>query len=79
VVRAAGVLLLVELAQGVIGVVQHATHLPALAVGLHMAGAGAVWLATIALADRVWPVDGAADRSPTEAAPVAPVEVSARA
>ena len=38
-----------ELAQGVVGVVQYVTHLPVLAVGLHMAGACAVWLAILAL------------------------------
>jgi cytochrome c oxidase assembly protein subunit 15 len=50
-VRASTVLIGVELAQGAIGFVQYFTHLPALAVGLHMAGACAVWLATLA----VWP------------------------
>jgi cytochrome c oxidase assembly protein subunit 15 len=47
--RAAGTLIGVELAQGAIGFVQYATHLPALLVGLHMAGACAVWLATLAI------------------------------
>ncbi len=47
-VRAA-VLVGVELAQGVIGFVQYFTHLPALLVVLHMAGACAVWLAALAL------------------------------
>jgi len=45
--RAAGVLVAVELAQGLIGVVQYLTRLPVLLVGLHMAGACAVWLATL--------------------------------
>jgi cytochrome c oxidase assembly protein subunit 15 len=48
-VRAAAVLVGVELAQGVIGFVQYFTHVPALLVGLHMAGACAVWLATLAI------------------------------
>jgi len=47
--RAATVLIGIELAQGVIGFVQYATNLPALIVGLHMAGACAVWLATLAV------------------------------
>jgi heme a synthase len=47
--RAAGVLVGVELAQGLIGIVQYLTHVPALLVGLHMAGACAVWLATMAV------------------------------
>jgi heme a synthase len=35
-------------AQGLIGFVQYATHLPEILVGAHMAGACAVWLATLA-------------------------------
>jgi heme a synthase len=35
-------------AQGLIGFVQYATHLPEVLVGVHMAGACAVWLATLA-------------------------------
>jgi cytochrome c oxidase assembly protein subunit 15 len=52
-VRAAAILVGVELAQGAVGLVQYLMHLPALAVGLHMAGACAVWLAVLALADRL--------------------------
>jgi heme a synthase len=48
-VRAAAVLVAVELAQGLIGFVQYFSHLPALLVGLHMAGACAVWVATLAI------------------------------
>jgi cytochrome c oxidase assembly protein subunit 15 len=48
-VRAAVVLLGVETAQAAIGFVQYFTHLPILAVGLHMAGACAVWVITLAL------------------------------
>jgi heme a synthase len=47
-VRAAWLLGIIA-AQGLIGFVQYATNLPALLVGLHMAGACAVWLATLAL------------------------------
>ena len=47
--RAAATLVAVELAQGVIGFVQYFTHLPVLLVGLHMAGAAAVWLAVLGL------------------------------
>jgi cytochrome c oxidase assembly protein subunit 15 len=46
--RAAAVLLGVEFAQGVIGVVQYVTGLPVLLVAAHMAGACAVWLASLA-------------------------------
>lgn len=48
-VKAAGVLVLVELAQGVIGFVQYFTHLPVLLVGAHMLGATLVWIATLAM------------------------------
>jgi heme a synthase len=47
-VKAATVLLVVELAQGLIGFVQYLTGLPVLLVGAHMAGACAVWLASLA-------------------------------
>jgi heme a synthase len=45
--RAALDLIVVELAQGVIGFVQYFTHLPILLVGIHMAGATIVWVATL--------------------------------
>jgi cytochrome c oxidase assembly protein subunit 15 len=48
-VRAAAILVGVELAQGAVGFVQYFAHLPVLVVGLHMAGACAVWLATLAV------------------------------
>jgi cytochrome c oxidase assembly protein subunit 15 len=47
--RAAVVLIAVELAQGTIGFVQYFTHLPVLLVGLHMAGACVVWVASLAV------------------------------
>jgi cytochrome c oxidase assembly protein subunit 15 len=47
--RATAVLFGIELAQGLIGFVQYLTDLPAVLVGTHMAGACAVWLATIAV------------------------------
>ena len=47
-VRAAGALILVELAQGLIGFVQYFTHLPVILVGFHMLGAVVVWVATLA-------------------------------
>jgi cytochrome c oxidase assembly protein subunit 15 len=46
--RAAGVLVLVELGQGLIGFVQYFTQLPVLLVGAHMLGATLVWIATLA-------------------------------
>ena len=49
-------------AQGVIGFVQYATHLPAVLVGVHMAGACVVWLATLSVlyATRTRPAPAAA-------------------
>jgi heme a synthase len=49
----AALLLGVCLAQGLVGFVQYFTNLPAILVGAHMAGACAVWLATLSL---VWAV-----------------------
>jgi cytochrome c oxidase assembly protein subunit 15 len=46
-IRAAGILIVVELAQGLIGFVQYFTHLPVLLVGAHMLGACLVWVATL--------------------------------
>ncbi len=48
-VRAALTLVVVELAQGLIGFVQYFTHLPVLLVAAHMLGAGLVWTATLAV------------------------------
>ncbi|MEV0005690.1 COX15/CtaA family protein [Micromonospora sp. NPDC050980] len=47
--RAAGVLLAVELGQGLIGFVQYFTHLPAVLVAAHMLGSCLVLLATLAV------------------------------
>jgi cytochrome c oxidase assembly protein subunit 15 len=49
VIRAARILLIIELGQGLIGFVQYVTHLPVVLVGAHLAGAVAVWLGTLAL------------------------------
>nr|WP_240670068.1 COX15/CtaA family protein [Actinoplanes solisilvae] len=48
-VRAAVALLVIELAQGLIGFVQYFTHLPVVLVGFHMLGAALVWTATLAV------------------------------
>ncbi|MFY1703197.1 COX15/CtaA family protein [Micromonospora sp. WMMA1923] len=47
--RAAGILVAVELGQGLIGVVQYLTDLPALLVGAHMVGSCLVLLATLSM------------------------------
>lgn len=49
VVRAGGVLLAVELAQGLIGFVQYFTHLPIALVAVHVLGACLVWIAALSL------------------------------
>ena len=49
VAKAALMLLAVLLAQGLIGFVQYFTGLPVILVGAHLAGACAVWLATLSL------------------------------
>ncbi|WP_373871893.1 COX15/CtaA family protein [Actinoplanes regularis] len=48
-VRAALTLVVVELAQGLVGFVQYFTHLPVVLVACHMLGAGLVWTATLAV------------------------------
>jgi heme a synthase len=65
--RAVRDLLIVELLQGVIGYVQYFTHLPALLVVLHMAGAV---LITVYTARLLWSVRGPASELPVAAAPV---------
>ncbi len=67
--RAARDLLVVELAQGVVGYVQYFTHLPVLLVLAHMAGAV---LITVATARLVWAVRGPASDAPVDA-PAQPV------
>ena len=51
--RAARDLLIIELAQGVIGYVQYALGVPAVLVGFHIFGACLVWLATVRLVTTV--------------------------
>ncbi|MET7836326.1 COX15/CtaA family protein [Micromonospora sediminicola] len=65
--RAAGVLLAVELGQGLIGFVQYFTHLPAVLVAAHMLGSCLVLLATLGV---LW---ATRERHPvTPPAPAAP-------
>ena len=63
--RAARDLLIVELAQGVIGYVQYFTGLPIAVVLLHMLGAA---LITVAAARLVWSIRGPASEVPLDAA-----------
>jgi heme a synthase len=55
VVRAAAVLIAVELSQGAVGFVQYFSNLPELLVAVHMLGACLVWLATLATLAAVGP------------------------
>ncbi|MEV0731523.1 COX15/CtaA family protein [Polymorphospora sp. NPDC050346] len=75
-VRAAVVLLVVELAQGVLGFVQYLTELPVLLVGLHMLGACLVWLATLAV---LWSTRERPPVGPVTAPPAGPGDPAARA
>ena len=52
-IKAAWMLLIIELAQGAIGLVQYFTGLPELLVGAHLAGACVLWLATLAVGLRL--------------------------
>ncbi|GAA2516585.1 COX15/CtaA family protein [Pilimelia columellifera] len=61
-VEAAASLVLVELAQGLIGLVQYFTGLPVLLVGAHLVGACLVWIATLAVLDRGGALDDAVGR-----------------
>jgi cytochrome c oxidase assembly protein subunit 15 len=74
-VRAAAVLIAVELGQGLIGFVQYLTDLPRLAVGMHMLGACLVLLATLSA---LWSVSGRAALTDTTA-PSEPVIVETTA
>jgi cytochrome c oxidase assembly protein subunit 15 len=66
--RAARDLLVIELAQGLIGFVQYFTHLPIVLVLVHMAGAV---LITVYTARLLWSVRGPASELPADAAPIA--------
>ncbi|BCB78574.1 COX15/CtaA family protein [Phytohabitans flavus] len=76
--RAAAVLLVVELGQGLIGFVQYFTDLPVLLVGAHMLGACLVWLATLAVVWALRPTAPPAD-PPASAAEAAVPDASERA
>jgi heme a synthase len=72
------VLLAIALAQGLIGFVQYFTGLPVLLVGAHLAGACAVWVATL----RLWPATAQAAPHPVPEqarAPEAELELTAKA
>ncbi|NJP32439.1 heme A synthase [Micromonospora sp. HSS6-12] len=75
-VRAARMLLVVELAQGIVGFVQYFTNLPAILVGAHMLGSCLVWLATLSV---LWSTRERRPPAPTETTPAteAPVAVHA--
>jgi cytochrome c oxidase assembly protein subunit 15 len=74
--KQAGVLLVIILAQGLVGFVQYFTHLPALLVGAHMAGACVVWLGTLSV---LWAVRPRPAAAPHEVADRTAVTAGARA
>jgi len=78
--RPAAWLIAIIAAQGFIGFVQYATHLPAVLVGVHMAGACAVWIATLSLlyATRTRPAPTAAPSSAGATAASSPAPAGAR-
>ena len=65
------------LAQGAIGFVQFFTHVPAVLVGFHMAGACAVWLATLAMLTQTR-IRAAVTVSPTATVSEAPAAARSR-
>jgi cytochrome c oxidase assembly protein subunit 15 len=79
-VRAAGVLIVVELAQGLIGFVQYFTNLPVLLVGAHMLGACLVWVSTLnvlwSLRERPFEAAPAPSPAAPAAAPATPAPVA---
>ncbi|WIM98238.1 COX15/CtaA family protein [Actinoplanes oblitus] len=68
-VRAALILVAVELGQGLIGFVQYFTHLPVLLVAAHMLGAGLVWWATLGV---LWSLRERPTHTPADPAPASP-------
>ncbi|MEV6300841.1 COX15/CtaA family protein [Actinoplanes sp. NPDC051861] len=62
-VKAALVLIGIELAQGLVGFVQYFTHLPVVLVAVHMLGSGLVWVATLAV---LWSLRERPALSPTD-------------
>jgi cytochrome c oxidase assembly protein subunit 15 len=73
-IRAAAILIVIELAQGLIGFIQYFTNLPVLLVGVHMLGSCLVWVATLnvlwSLRER--PHHQPETINPAEAAPATP-------
>ncbi|MGH8960699.1 MAG: COX15/CtaA family protein [Jatrophihabitantaceae bacterium] len=63
VLRAAWLLLAVELAQGIVGYTQYFLHVPPILVGLHMLGACLLWLAALHVLARVEPRAATATRT----------------
>jgi cytochrome c oxidase assembly protein subunit 15 len=70
--RAAALLVIVELAQGLIGFVQYFTHLPVILVGFHMLGASLVWTSSLAV---LWSLRNR-PKPPTNPAPAPPTAES---
>ena len=72
--RAAVILLIIELAQGLIGFIQYFTHLPVILVGAHMLGACLVWVATLSV---LWSLRERPFHESPQSAPPVPTAVLA--
>src|SRR5690606_38609331 len=68
VVRAAGLLVVVLVAQGAVGVVQYAVGLPEVLVGAHLLGPRPVWLAPLPLRHAATRVRGTSAPAPRDPA-----------
>ncbi|WP_196255869.1 COX15/CtaA family protein [Micromonospora sp. WMMD558] len=75
-IRAARVLLVIELAQGIVGFVQYFTDLPVLLVGAHMLGSCLVWLATLSV---LWSTRERRPTAPTGTTPATEIPVAVHA
>ena len=71
--RALGVLLAVELAQGLVGYVQYFTGLPVLLVGLHLAGACVVLVAAVRVVLATRDRGAVGEREPVPGVPAVPL------
>ena len=76
IVRAAAVLLAIELGQGLIGFVQYFTHVPVVLVGVHLLGAALVW---VGILNVLWAMRSRDESAPTPAARPAGKLVGVRA
>jgi cytochrome c oxidase assembly protein subunit 15 len=75
-IHAAGMLIVIELAQGLIGFIQYFTNLPVLLVGAHMLGACLVWLGTLSV---LWNIRERPHHQPSQQTNLTPSDAPATA